>query len=111
MIISLVVLTYLPWNVMLREVSSPGVRLNYAAVVAVEVSLPMVVMKGEVVTAEPGLMMFPSMMVISDTKEVLVKALFIVTVRLLAVQVAPETGAPLMLTSMQVTPAILEAEY
>ena len=108
---SLVVLTYCPLKVMLSEVSRPGVRLSSAAVVALEVSLPMVVMKGEVVTAEPGLTIPPSMMVMSDTREVLANALLMVTVRLLAEQVTPETGAPLMLTSMQVAPAMLEAEY
>jgi len=96
---------------MFKEVNSPGVRVNSAAVVELELSLPMVVRKGEVVTAEPGLMIFPIIIVMSDTREVLANALSIVTVRLLAVQVIPVIGAPLMLTSMQVAPEISEAVY
>ena len=86
-------------------------RVNSAAVVAEDESEPMVVTKGEVVTADPGLTIPPKIIIMSDTREVLAKALLIVTVSPLTEQVTPATGAPLILTSMHVAPATFALPY
>ena len=66
----------------------------------------MVPMKGEVVMAAPGLTMPVIVMTISATSEVVAKALFTVTTKLLTLQVAPTMEAPPMLTSIHVVPEI-----
>lgn len=105
---SLVVFTSELRKDMLRELSSPGVKVTSAAVEELDVSFPIVPMKGAVVYATPGLVIPVIITARSATRDVEVNALLIVIVKLDTVQVKPEMLTPLMLTSRHVAVAMRE---
>ena len=104
-------MTNCPKKEIVKELSNPGVKVIYAAVEVLDVSLPIVPIKGEVVIAAPGFVIPPIVINISATKEVEAKALLIVTVRLLTLQLTPDILTPLILTSIHVAPDIIEFVY
>ena len=111
MIKSLVWFTYPPENDIVREFKIPGVRVNSAAVEELDESLPIVPMKGDVVIAAPGFVILPSVIIMSETREVEAKALLTVNVRLVTLQDIPEILEPPILTSMHVALDMSELVY
>lgn len=61
-IMSLVRLTIPPWKVIVKPVKTPGAKLVPAIAELLEVSEPMVAMKGLVVSADEGLTIFAKVM-------------------------------------------------
>ena len=82
MIISLVVLTLVSLKVIVSDARFPGVSATSAACVDDDISSPIVLINGEVVTVDPGLVTSVIMTMKSETRDVLAKALLTTMVTL-----------------------------
>lgn len=96
---------------MVSEVSVPGVNVNSAAVDELDVSSPIVAMKGEVVSADPGFVTVVKVRVTSDTSEFAAKASVTVRTRPETEQVKPDIGTPLIEMSRHYELTIIDGVY